>query len=390
MLLINKLDNVEVNVLDGHKYARRDIKSGENIIKYGQPIGHATADIKAGEHVHTHNVKTNLSGKLDYIYEPSEVRDEKVASDLTFMGYVRKNGDVGIRNDIWIVNTVGCVNKIAERLADADVAVLNKLKLNSSNLSEAKHLRLICVAATGYDNIDIGFCRERGIAVCNVPGYSTDNVAQLSAAMALSLVTHLFEYRNFVHSGEYSKSSSANRLEPVYHEIAGLSWGVVGGGGIGSKVAEIATALGCRVLLCRRQPETRYETADIDRICRECNVISLHVPLNDGTRGMISRERIESMKDGVVIINTARGAVCDEAAVADAVLSGKIGALGCDVYSKEPFGEDHPFSALLDRPNVCLTPHMAWGSYEARNRCVRRMAENITEFFAGNTHNRIC
>ncbi len=117
MLLINKLDNVEVNICDGHKYARRDIKAGENIIKYGQPIGHATEDISAGEHVHTHNVKTNLSGKLDYTYEPSEVCDEKVDSDLTFMGYVRKNGDVGIRNDIWIVNTVGCVNKIAEKLA---------------------------------------------------------------------------------------------------------------------------------------------------------------------------------------------------------------------------------------------------------------------------------
>ena len=117
MLLINKLDNVEVNIDDGHKYARRNIVKGENIIKYGQPIGHATEDIGAGEHVHTHNVKTNLSGKLEYKYEPSEVCDEKVESDLYFMGYVRKNGDVGIRNDIWIVNTVGCVNKIAERLA---------------------------------------------------------------------------------------------------------------------------------------------------------------------------------------------------------------------------------------------------------------------------------
>ena len=117
MLLINKLDNVEVNIEDGHKYARRDILKGENIIKYGQPIGHATEDIKAGEHVHTHNVKTNLSGKLDYKYEPSEVYDEKADSDLFFWGYVRKNGDVGIRNDIWIVNTVGCVNKVAEKLA---------------------------------------------------------------------------------------------------------------------------------------------------------------------------------------------------------------------------------------------------------------------------------
>ncbi|MBO5702019.1 MAG: hydroxyacid dehydrogenase [Clostridia bacterium] len=280
--------------------------------------------------------------------------------------------------------------EIAERLTEADVAVLNKCKLNAGNLAGAKNLKLICVAATGYDNIDVGFCRERGIALCNVPGYSTDSVAQLSIAMTLSLVSHLGEFRSFVHSGEYSKSASANRLEPVYHEIAGQTWGVVGGGGIGSKVAEIAQALGCRVLLCRRKPEDRYESADIDRICRECDIISLHVPLSDETRGMISRKRIESMKDGVVIVNTARGAVCDEQAVADAVISGKIGAFGCDVYSKEPFGEDHPFSTILGLPNVCLTPHMAWGSYEARQRCVRRMAENITKFFAGNNHNRIC
>lgn len=281
-------------------------------------------------------------------------------------------------------------DEVADRLAAADVAVLNKIKLNKDNLSDAKSLKLICVAATGYDNIEVTYCREHGIAVCNVPGYSTDSVAQLSVSMALSLVTHLNEYRGFVHSGEYSRSSSANRLEPVYHEIAGQTWGVVGGGGIGSKVAEIAQALGCRVLLCRRKPEERYEAADIDRICRECDIISLHVPLSDETRGMISRERIASMKDGVVIVNTARGAVCDEQAIADGVLSGKIGALGCDVYSTEPFREDHPFSALLGLPNVCLTPHMAWGSYEARNRCVRRMAENIKEFFAGNIHNRIC
>ena len=308
------------------------------------------------------------------------------------------SGTLGADIDLSPIRSLGEVaeykftapDEVADRLSDADVAVLNKIKLNESNLSGAKNLKLICVAATGYDNIDIAYCREHGIAVCNVPGYSTDSVAQLSVSMALSLVTHLDEYRSFVRSGEYSRSSSANRLEPVYHEIAGQTWGVVGGGGIGSKVAEIAQALGCRVLLCRRQPETRYEAADIDRICRECDIISLHVPLNDGTRGMISRERIASMKDGVVIVNTARGAVCDEAAIADGVLSGKIGALGCDVYSKEPFGEDHPFSAILERPNVCLTPHMAWGSYEARQRCVRRMAENITEFYKGNDHNRIC
>ena len=118
MLTINKLDNVEINLEDGHKYALRDIKCGENVIKYGQPIGHATEDIKVGDHVHTHNVKTNLSGKLEYTYEKAACHDEKVDTDLTFMGYVREDGQVGIRNDVWIVNTVGCVNKIAEKLAD--------------------------------------------------------------------------------------------------------------------------------------------------------------------------------------------------------------------------------------------------------------------------------
>jgi glycerate dehydrogenase len=308
------------------------------------------------------------------------------------------SGTLGADIDLSPIRALGEVTEykqtlpedIAKRLATAEVAVLNKCRLNRENLAEATCLKLICVAATGYDNIDVPFCRERGIALCNVPGYSTDSVAQLSVSMALSLVTHLGEFRAFVHSGEYSRSASANRLEPVYHEIAGLTWGVVGGGGIGSKVAEIARALGCRVLLCRRKSEERYEAADIDRICRECDIISLHVPLSDETRGMISRERISAMKDGVVIINTARGAVCDEQAIADGVLCGKIGALGCDVYSKEPFGDEHPFSALLGLPNVCLTPHMAWGSYEARQRCVCRMAENVTEFLKGSDHNRIC
>ena len=122
-MLINKLDNVEVNLEDGHKYALRDIAKGENVIKYGNPIGHATADIKAGEHVHTHNVKTNLSGNLEYTYDPKKFDITYGKDDCTFMGYVRENGDVGIRNDIWIVNTVGCVNKVAERIALATGAL---------------------------------------------------------------------------------------------------------------------------------------------------------------------------------------------------------------------------------------------------------------------------
>lgn len=278
---------------------------------------------------------------------------------------------------------------VAVRIADADVVIINKIKLNGSNLGGAANLKLICVAATGYDNIDTDYCKANGIALCNVPGYSTDSVAQLTAAMALSLATHLTEYCRFVNSGEYSASGIANRLTPVYHEISSMTWGVVGGGGIGGRVAGIAQALGCKVLVCRRKKEGDFPLADIDTLCRESDIISIHLPLNDSTRGIISRARIASMKPNAIVINTARGAVTDEQALADAIREGRIGALGVDVYSVEPFGEDHPFYALRGMDNVCLTPHMAWGSFEARNRCVREMAKNIQCFFGGETRNRI-
>lgn len=279
--------------------------------------------------------------------------------------------------------------QMSERLRDVTVAVVNKIKMNRATLNGADSLRLICVAATGFDNIDREYCSEKGIAVCNVPAYSTDSVAQLTVSMALSLVTHLTEYRGFVHSGKYSCSDAANRLTPVYHEIAGLTWGVVGGGGIGTRVAEVAKALGCRVLMCRRKPETRFQAADIDTLCEQSDIISLHVPLNDETRHLINAERLKKMKKTAVLINVARGAVTDEEAVAEAVESGELGALGVDVYSVEPFPRNHPFSRLLKRDNVLLTPHMAWGAFEARTRCLQVIAENIEAFLNGEKKNRI-
>lgn len=278
--------------------------------------------------------------------------------------------------------------QVAERIKDVQVVIVNKIKLNESNLIGTA-VKLICVAATGYDNIDLPYCRKAGIALCNVPGYSTDSVAQLSVAMALSLATHLNEYTKFVESGAYTASDVANRLTPVYHEISSMTWGVVGGGGIGTKVAEIAKAMGCRVLMCRRKQEGNFPLTDIDTLCKEADILSLHIPLTDETRNLISRERIAAMKPTAILINTARGAVTDEQALADALRENRIGALGIDVYSAEPFGKDHPFYALLGDPRLCLTPHMAWGSYEARARCVAAMAENIARFFSGEHHNRI-
>ena len=213
---------------------------------------------------------------------------------------------------------------VAERVKDAEVVVTNKIKLNATTLAGADNLKLICVAATGYDNIDTAYLQEKGIALCNVPGYSTDSVAQVTVSMALSLATHLNVYREFVRSGEYSKSGVANKLSPVYHEVSSMTWGVLGGGAIGTAVAKVAKALGCRVLVCRRKQEGEFPLADIDTLCKEADILSIHLPLSDSTRGILTKERIDSMKKTAVVVNTARGEVTDEKALADAVKAGKI------------------------------------------------------------------
>lgn len=279
--------------------------------------------------------------------------------------------------------------EIIERVADCDVAITNKLKLNRSNLAAAKNLKLICVTATGYDNIDVSYAKERGIGVCNVVGYSTSNVAQITLGFVLQLMNRSVEYQRSVSSGEYSKCGVANILSPIYREIEGLKWGIVGFGNIGRRVARVAEALGCEVLVNKREKIADYNCVDIDTVCKECDIITLHTPLNDGTRGLINKERISLMKNGVILVNVARGAVTDEKAVADAVKSGKIGGFGCDVYSAEPFNEEHPYYEIKDRNNVLLTPHMAWGSLDARIRLCDEVYSNIESYFKNEIKNRV-
>ena len=277
------------------------------------------------------------------------------------------------------------VNNVAE----SDVIILNKIKVGRHNLPACKNLKLICETATGYDNIDLEYCKENGIAVCNVVGYSTQNVAQLTLAMVMSLVCHLNEYNRLVTDGTYSRGKSANILTPVYHEIYGKTWGIVGYGNIGKQVARVAEALGCKVIVYKRTPTDEAECVDIDTLCRTADIISVHTPLNDDSRGLISRERIATMKDDTIVINVARGAVVDEQALAEAVAHGRIGGIGVDVYSKEPMPADHPYMSVADRANVILTPHMAWGSYEARVRCCEEICLNIEAFLQGQKRCRV-
>jgi glycerate dehydrogenase len=278
---------------------------------------------------------------------------------------------------------------VAERIAESDVVIINKVKLNESNLAGAKNLKLICVAATGYDNIDVAYCKTAGIAVCNVVGYSSLSVAQITVATVLSLSCHLHEHTETVRSGRYTASGVANSLTPVYHELAGKTWGIVGYGNIGKQVGRVAEALGCRVIYNKRTSNGKLECVSLETLCKESDIITIHTPLSDSKRGLISKDMVSLMKNDVIVVNEARGAVSDEAALSLAVKEGRIGALGCDVYSVEPFGTDHPFYEIKERPNVCLTPHMAWGAYEARVRCLGEIVLNIKAFFNGEIRNRV-
>lgn len=276
-----------------------------------------------------------------------------------------------------------------KRLENADIVIVNKVKMNESTLKNAKNLKLICETATGYDNIDTEYCQKRGIAVANTPAYSTACVAQVTVSMACSLVTHLQEYRRFVHNGGYQNSISANMLEPVYHEMAGMTWGIIGFGNIGRGVAKIADAFGCHVLVNKRTPIDDYECVELDYLIKNSDIISIHCPLTDKTRGMIGKEQLSMMKKNAVVINVARGAVWDEQAVTDAIVDGIIGGIGCDVFSYEPIDENHPFVKILDRDNVLLTPHMAWGAFESRTRCFNTVLSNIEAYLDGREQNRI-
>ncbi len=275
------------------------------------------------------------------------------------------------------------------RVSDADVCIINKVRLDKEIIDGAMRLRLICVAATGYDNIDTAYCAEKGIAVCNVAGYSSNSVSQLTLAMVLSASTNLQVFRTAVADGTYSRGSVQNILTPVYHELCGKTWGIIGYGGIGKRVGAVAEALGCRVVINKRKPIDGVECLSLDALLAVSDIVSLHVPLTDKTRGMIGARELSMMKNGAFLVNVARGAVLDEEAVADAVESGKLGFFGCDVYSTEPMPEAHPYFRIKDRENVCLTPHMAWGAYEARERCMNEIFKNIRAFLDGERRNRI-
>lgn len=287
------------------------------------------------------------------------------------------------------IHALTAPHEIASRFDGADIAIVNKLRMNRDTLGEHPTLKMIAECATGFDNIDLDYCREKGIAVANVKGYSTHSVAQVTLSMVLSLTTNLTDFRTCVASGDYTAVGIANRLEPIFHELYGKTWGIVGVGNIGTQVASVARAMGCRVIGFSRTAKKGIEQVDLDALCRNADIISVHLPLSDQTRGIIGEREIALMKKDTILINVARGAVTDEKALANAILEDRIGGLGVDVYSVEPFPGSHPFTAIRNHPRVIFTPHMAWGAKEARERCLAEVAANIRAFLTGEKRNRI-
>ncbi len=286
-------------------------------------------------------------------------------------------------------NTV-TVEEVKERIADADIVVSNKAPMKREALQDAPNVKLICEFATGYDNVDIAYCKERGIKVANVVDYSTDMVAQHTFTLALTLLQKLPHYDNYVKSGAYSAQDRFSNFDIPFYELAGKTWGIVGMGNIGKKVAQIATVFGCKVIfhsITGKSTCTDYPQVDKATLLAESDFLSLHCPLSDLSRDFIDAESLKKMKKSAILINVARGPVVNNRDLYEALKTGEITGAGLDVIEKEPLELSNPLSQLKDSNQIIITPHLAWASVEARTRCVEETAENIRAFLRGEDRN---
>ena len=280
--------------------------------------------------------------------------------------------------------------EVRERVRDADIVIANKSPLGEATLREAPNVKLICEFATGYDNCDLRYCSSRGIKVTNVRDYCTAMVAQHTFCLALALSEKLAHYDAYVKSGEYSAQDRFSNFDLPFYELAGKTWGIIGMGNIGRRVAKIAAAFGCRVLFysvtgtstCRDYPQV-----DFDTLLSESDFLSLHCPLSDLTENLINGAALKKMKNTAILVNVARGKVVDNAALYEALINGEIQAAGLDVVENEPLEESNPLSGFQDSSRLIITPHLAWASVEARTRCVWEAHENIAAFLRGEDRN---
>ena len=266
-----------------------------------------------------------------------------------------------------------------ERITDAEVIVTNKVVITKEHMQHAKNLKLICVAATGMNNVDLEAAKELGIAVKNVAGYSTDSVIQHTFSMLFYLVGHSRYYDEVVKSGEYSKSGIFTDVSHPFFEIKGKKWGIIGLGEIGRGVANIAKCFGADVCYYSTSGVNRnedFQRTNLDELLKTCDIITVHAPLNEKTKNLLDYEQLLTCKEGAVVLNLGRGGIINESAIAKLVDEKNI-FFGLDVFEKEPLPQESPLLHVKNKERLYMTPHIAWTSVEAREKLIASVCENI-------------
>lgn len=271
-----------------------------------------------------------------------------------------------------------------DRVKDADVLIVNKVLINRQTISSAGNLKLVCVTATGTNNLDKDYLAERGIAWRNVAGYSTESVAQHTFAILFYLMENLRYYDDYVRDGRYVNDRIFTHFARTFHELQGMTWGILGLGAIGRRVADIAGMFGARVIYYSASgapAQEGYHQVDFDTLLSESDILSIHAPLNEYTEGIMDAEAFRKMKSSAILLNLGRGPIINESDLAAALNAGELKAAGLDVLCTEPMAKDNPLLDVHDKDRLLITPHIAWATVEARQRLMKIIEGQIREFF---------
>lgn len=274
--------------------------------------------------------------------------------------------------------------EVVERLKGADIAITNKVVIDGEAMRQLPDLKLICIAATGMNNVDLESAKELGIEVKNAVGYSTTSVAETTLASALALARNIVYFDEYFHDGRYAKAERSFCYDRFTFELRGMRWGIIGMGNIGREVARLASAFGCEVRYHSTsgvKREEEYPAMELQELLEWSDIVSVHSPLNERTRGLVGREELQKMRPSAIIINVARGGIVDEGALAEALDKGWIAAAALDVFSVEPLRES-PLYNIKDRYRLLASPHNAWSAAEAIDRLIECIAENIRTWLA--------
>lgn len=291
-----------------------------------------------------------------------------------------------------IIHETTVPEKVVERIKDCEIIITNKVVLNRSNLPYAPQVKLICVAATGTNNIDLEYARSRSITVTNVAGYSTNSVVQHTFTLLFYLLGSPAYYDSYVKSGQYAQSEIFTHLGRPFVEVCGKTWGIIGLGTIGQTVAGVARQFGCQIIYYSTSGEninTDYTRVDLAELLQMADIVSIHAPLNERTLNLLNYERLRLMKPQALLLNLGRGGIVNEADLARILDEGLLGGAALDVLEREPMDRENPLLKIKQQDKLFITPHIAWASVEARKTLVKKIAENIESFYKGIPRNTV-